>query len=232
MYFLKMLSQNQLVFKCHITACTRRILFHLVFLLRLFIPFSSHFWFWDLFGQTLSFLDDFRLLVVDLGDVWGQVIQHVHLHPCSAVSPAHQTTLDRDNLPCRVVWILGDLLPAPSRGLGSLPRSPEAALRDQVEDERLLGGEGLGADGADDGSHGDLRDQDAEEDWATSGGLRGEDNTGVHLVEKDGDFKMMKPFQDLNNTTPLILETSVAAKDAEIKPGKNYGLAPHQEVSN
>ena len=43
---------------------------------------------------------------------------------------------------------------------------------------------------------------------------------------------MMKPFQDLNNTTPLILETSVAAKDAEIKPGKNYGLAPHQEVSN
>ena len=42
---------------------------------------------------------------------------------------------------------------------------------------------------------------------------------------------MMKPFLDLNNTTPLILETSVA-KDAEIKPGKNYGLAPHQEVSN
>ena len=35
------------------------------------------------------------------------------------------------------------------------------------------------------------------------GGLRGEDNTGVHLVEKDGDFKMMKPFLDLNNTTPL-----------------------------
>ena len=44
---------------------------------------------------------------------------------------------------------------------------------------------------------------------------------------------MMKPFLDLNNTTPLILETSVAAKDAEIEqPGKNYGLAPHQEVSN
>ena len=92
------------------------------------------------------------------------MVEHVHLHPGSAVSPTHQTTLDRDNLPCGVVGVLDDLLPAPSRRLGSLPRSPEAALRDQVEDERLLGGEGLGADGADDGSHGDLRDQDAEED--------------------------------------------------------------------
>ena len=92
------------------------------------------------------------------------MIEHVHLHPCAAVSPAHEATLDRDNLSGRVVGVLGAILPAPSRGLGSLPRSPEAALRDQVEDERLLGGEGLGADGADDGSHGDLRDQDAEED--------------------------------------------------------------------
>ena len=117
-----------------------------------------------MFGQTLSFLDDLRLLVADLGDVRGQVVEHVHLHPGSAVSPTHQTPLNRNNLSGGIVGILGDILPAPSRGLGSLPRSPEAALRDQVEDERLLGGEGLGADGADDGSHGDLRDQDAEED--------------------------------------------------------------------
>ena len=117
-----------------------------------------------MFGKTLPFLDNLRPLVVDLGDVRGQVVKHVHLHPCSAGSPAHQTTLDRDDLSGGVVGILDDIIPAPSRGLGSLPRSPEAALRDQVEDERLLGGEGLGADGADDGSHGDLRDQDAEED--------------------------------------------------------------------
>ena len=95
----------------------------------------------------------------------GQVVQHVHLHPGATVSLAHEAALDRDDLPGGVVWILGHLLPAaPARGLGSLPGRPEAALRDQVEDERLLGGECLGADGADDGGHGDLHDPDAEED--------------------------------------------------------------------
>ena len=99
-----------------------------------------------------------------MGDMGGQVVKHVHLHPGAAESLAHEAALDRDDLPGGVVWILGHLLPAPARGLGSLPCRPEAALRDQVEDERLLGGEGLGADGADDGGHGDLCNQDAEED--------------------------------------------------------------------
>ena len=99
-----------------------------------------------------------------MGDMRGQVVKHVHLHPGAAESLAHEAALDRDDLPGGVLWILGHLLPAPGRGLGSLPCRPEAALRDQVEDERLLGGEGLGTDGADDGGHGDLRDQDAEED--------------------------------------------------------------------
>ena len=94
----------------------------------------------------------------------GEVVEHVHLHPRPAVPLAHEAALHGDDLPGGVVGELGHLLPVPGRGLGPLPRRPVATLGDQVEDERLLGIEGQGADGADHGGHGDCHQQDAAED--------------------------------------------------------------------
>ena len=92
----------------------------------------------------------------------GEVVDHVHLHSWPTVSLAHETSLDRNNLPGGVVRDL--LLLVPCRGLGPLSGSLEALLGGEMQDERLLGGEGLGADRADDGVHGDCLHQDAEED--------------------------------------------------------------------
>ena len=95
-------------------------------------------------------------------EMGGEVVDHVHLHPGAAVPLAHGAALHRDNLPGGVVGSL--LFLVPGRGLGPLPGRLEAPLGGQVQDERLLGGEGLGADRADDGGHGDCLHQDAEED--------------------------------------------------------------------
>ena len=97
--------------------------------------------------------------MVEMG---GEVVDHVHLHSWPTVSLTHKTSLDRNNLPGGVVRDL--LLLVPGRGLGSLPGSLEALLGGEVQDERLLGGEGLGADRADDGVHGDCLQRDTEED--------------------------------------------------------------------
>ena len=97
--------------------------------------------------------------MVEMG---GEVVDHVHLHPRAAVPLAHEAALHRDDLPG---WVVGDLLfLVPGRGLGPLPGRLEAPLGGQVQDVRLLGGEGLGAHRADDGGHGDCLHQDAEED--------------------------------------------------------------------
>ena len=97
--------------------------------------------------------------MVEMG---GEVVDHVHLHPRAAVPLAHEAALHRDDLPGGVVGDL--LLLVPGRGLGPLPGRLEAPLGGQVQDVRLLGGEGLGAHRADDGGHGDCLHQVAEED--------------------------------------------------------------------
>ena len=97
--------------------------------------------------------------MVEMG---GEVVDHVHLHPRAAVPLAHEAALHRDDLPGGVVGDL--LLLVPGRGLGPLPGRLEAPLGGQVQDVRLLGGEGLGAHRADDGGHDDCLHQDAEED--------------------------------------------------------------------